>query len=318
VGYRVAVKLCVTLAFLLAPGCLVAAQPNETDWSDVLDAAQRWAQDNLDEDVLKALQNADQSKVREFLRRFQDYLKSDDVLDVGQLKDAADAVLPLLDAHNETKPYAAWLRARLDYLDAAGELKSAAPRPKHEPGKPAPPIVNPSYAAQQKLWASRMSRRPWPKAAVTLVPKLKPVFRREGVPEALVWLAEVESGFDPRARSPAGAVGMFQLMPATAKQYGLSLWPRDQRMQAEPSAQAAAKILRRLYGRYDDWRLALAAYNAGAGTVSRLLQRYHAKSFERIAPHLPAETQMYVPKVEATLLRREDCELVALKAPATD
>jgi membrane-bound lytic murein transglycosylase D len=147
------------------------------------------------------------------------------------------------------------------------------------------------------------------------VQKLKTVFHREGVPEALVWMAEVESGFDARAQSPAGAVGMFQLMPMTARQYGLSLWPWDQRRQPEPSARAAARYLRHLHTRFGDWRLAVAAYNSGPGTVQRLLQRQGANDLERIASHLPAETQMYVPKVEATILRREGKKLATLKTP---
>jgi membrane-bound lytic murein transglycosylase D len=147
------------------------------------------------------------------------------------------------------------------------------------------------------------------------VPRLKPVFASEGVPEELVWLAEVESGFDTRARSPAGAEGMYQLMPATAKTFGLSLWPRDQRNQPEIAAQAAAKYLRQLYGQFEDWRLAVAAYNCGAGIVQRSLQRYRTTSYERISNHLPAETQMYVPKVEATIRNREGRELERLKAP---
>ena len=62
---------------------------------------------------------------------------------------------------------------------------------------------------------------------------------------------------------------MFQLMPDTAKQYGLSLFPRDQRFQTEPSATASAQYLKHLYGRFQDWRLALAAYNAGEGAVQK-------------------------------------------------
>ncbi len=135
------------------------------------------------------------------------------------------------------------------------------------------------------------------------------------MPAELVWLAEVESGFDARARSPAGAVGMFQLMPATAKQFGLSLWPRDQRRQPDLAARAAAKQLRELHQQFGDWRLAVAAYNCGAGAVQRALERHQAKSYERISTHLPAETQMYVPKVEATILHREGLELEKLKAP---
>jgi membrane-bound lytic murein transglycosylase D len=83
----------------------------------------------------------------------------------------------------------------------------------------------------------------------------------------------------------------------------------------EPAAHAAAKYLRQLHTQFGDWRLAVAAYNAGAGTVQRLLKRYDTKSFARIAPHLPAETQMYVPKVEATILHREGAELEKLKSP---
>ncbi len=308
-------KFRVALVFLLMPACPGFGQSDEMDLTQVLDAAQWWAQSGLDEDVLKAFQGADQATVLGFLHHFQEYLKNNQVLDVASLKETADLVLPLLDLHEETQPYAAWLRARLDYLDAADELKAATPRPKPEHGKPSLPAVNPGYSVQQKLWVRRLAHRSWPKAAAPLVPKLKAIFHREGVPEPLVWLAEVESGFDPRARSPVGAVGMFQLMPVTARQFGLSLWPRDQRKQAEPAARAAAKLLRQLHARFGDWRLAVAAYNAGPGTVSKLLQRYQAKSFERIAPHLPAETQMYVPKVEATLLHREGCDLAALKPP---
>ena len=104
-------------------------------------------------------------------------------------------------------------------------------------------------------------------------------------------------------------------MPATAKEFGLNLWPRDQRRQPEAAALAAAKYLRALHAQFGDWRLAVAAYNCGAGAVQNLLQRHHAKSFAGIATQLPAETQMYVPKVEATILHREGKELEKLKLP---
>jgi membrane-bound lytic murein transglycosylase D len=148
------------------------------------------------------------------------------------------------------------------------------------------------------------------------VPKLKPIFLEERVPAELVWLAEVESGFDAHAESPVGALGMFQLMPATAKEFGLSLWPFDERKQLEPSARAAAKLLRKLHTQFGDWRLAVAAYNCGEGRVGKALTRYDAKSYARIATHLPAETQMYVPKVEATILAREGIQMEKMKSPA--
>ena len=306
----------VILILLLVACSPASAQTNDLDVDGMLDAAQQFAQENLDPDVLQALQDVDRQKVEDFLNHYQDYLRGDYVLDVAQLKDAANTILPLLDAHEETRPYAAWLRERLDYFDTADELQSTVPPPKPEPGKPLPPPPNPPFKAEREIWIKEVSPRPWPKVAREIVPKLKRIFVNENVPPELVWLAEVESGFDSRARSPAGAEGMFQLMPATAKQFGLSLWPRDQRCQPDAAARAAAKQLQGLYQQFGDWRLAVAAYNCGAGTVQKSLERHHARSFERIATHLPAETQMYVPKVEATILHREGVELEKLRIPA--
>ena len=314
-NYPSAVKFPVALAILFAGGWLVPAQTNDVDLGGLLDTAQQFAQDNLDPDVLQALQSVDRTKVQVFLNHCQDYLKGDRVLELAQLKDTANVILPLLDAHEETQPYAAWLRSRLDYFDAAEELKSLNPAPKPEPGKPVLPLPNPSFKTEQEIWIKKVSPQPWPKDADQFVPKLKTIFTAEGVPTALVWLAEVESGFDASAQSPEGAVGMFQLMPATAKDLGLSLLPFDQRKQVEPAAQASAKYLRQLHDQFGDWRLAVAAYNSGPGTVQRLLKRYQTTSYENIAPHLPAETQMYVPKVEATILHREGLELEKLKPP---
>jgi membrane-bound lytic murein transglycosylase D len=292
----------------------VPAESAEIDVDAVMDAATQFAQDNLDDNVLKALQDVDRDKVADFLKNFQSALNGDSVVDVAPLKDAANTVLPLLDAHAETQPYAAWLRARLDYFDAAEELGNLPPPPP-PPGTNQPPrVVNPPFAAEQEIWIKKVSPRPWPEAAKKFVPALKPVFLAEGVPAELVWLAEVESGFDAHARSPAGAVGMFQLMPATAKNLGLSLFPFDQRKQPESAAHAAAKYLRRLHTQFGDWRLAVAAYNCGEGTVEKLLKRHHTTSYEGIATYLPAETQMYVPKVEATVAHREGAALEKLKA----
>jgi membrane-bound lytic murein transglycosylase D len=314
-NYFPAMKLRVAIIILIAGGWLVPAQTNESslDVGDMLDAAQQFAQDNLDPDVLKALQDVDRDKVGDFLKNYQACLQGDYVLDVAQLKDGANAILPLLDAHEETQPYAAWLRARLDYFDAAEELKAITPPAPPGTNQP-PPAANPPFAVEQEIWIKKVSPRPWPEAAKKFVPELKTIFAAEGVPVELVWLAEVESGFDARARSPAGAVGMFQLMPATAKNLGLSLFPFDQRKQPEPAAHAAAKYLRHLHEQFGGWRLAVAAYNSGEGTVQRLLKRYDATSYERIATHLPAETQMYVPKVEATIRHREGAALEKLKA----
>ena len=70
-------------------------------------------------------------------------------------------------------------------------------------------------------------------------------------------------------------------MPDTARRFGLSLWPRDQRYQPEPSATASAQYLKYLYDRFKDWRLALAAYNAGEGTVQKLFDRHKTRQLRR-------------------------------------
>ena len=305
------VKYLLALVLLLAICRPASAQTNEVNWDVVINSANQWAQDNLDDDVLHALQNVDRTQVEDFLKNYQAWLQGGSVLDVAQLQTAAETILPVLDSHPETQPYAAWLRSRLDYFAAADEMQAA----QTPSGTNTPTFRNPSFKLEQQVWARQLAPLPWPKAAAEFVPRLKPIFAGEHVPAELVWLAEVESGFDAQARSPAGASGMFQLMPATAKDFGLSLWPRDQRNQPEVAAQAAARYLRQLYERFGDWRLAVAAYNCGEGTVERSLQRYRAKTYERVAAHLPAETQMYVPKVEATIRHREGQDLEKLKAP---
>jgi hypothetical protein len=154
-----------------------------------------------------------------------------------------------------------------------------------------------------------------PPGAREYVARLKPIFLVEGVPSELVWLAEVESEFDTLARSSIGAVGLFQLMPETARSLGLALAPWDQRFQPEKNARAAARYLKFLHSLFHDWRLAVAAYNGGEGLVGRLLEKRGAHNYDEIAAELPAETQIYVRKVEATILRREGIALEDVKPP---
>ncbi len=296
------------LTLLFAP-LVAGAQDDAISVPDLVQGAQAWAEENLDTNVLNSLQQVDQDKVQQLFRDLQKEFQGEYVIDLAAVKSAAQLALPLLASHDETRPYAVWLSTRMDYFQVADELRLAIPPPKVEPGQTSPPLPNPPAAKEREIWVKKVADRPWPPAAKDKVPKLKPVFVAQKVPGELVWVAEVESSFDASARSPAGAAGMFQLMPDTAKRFGLSLWPRDQRYQIEPSATASAQYLKYLHDRFKDWRLALAAYNAGEGTVQRLLDRYKTRSYDDIATHLPAETQMYVPKVEATVLRREGIKL---------
>lgn len=308
-------KLRWVFALLLISRLAARGQEDTITLQDLVEGAQQWAQENLDTNVLNALQDVDEQKAQQFFTNLQHQFQGEYVVDLAPLKDSAPAIVSLLESHEETHPYAVWLKTRLDYLEVADQLRLIIPPPTVKPGEPPKRAPNPAPARERAIWVKKIATRPWPAAAKDYVPQLKPVFARQQVPPQLVWIAEVESSFDPRARSPAGAAGLFQLMPATAKQYGLSLWPRDQRLQPRPSARASADYLKSLYDRFKDWRLALAAYNAGEGTVQKLLDRYKTRSFDQIAPHLPAETQMYVPKIEAILLRREGVKLANLPAP---
>jgi membrane-bound lytic murein transglycosylase D len=304
-------KVCL---FALLLGLVPAvAQDDTIDVGDLMQSADEWASNNFDDDVLRAIHdNVDREKVRKFLADAQKDFQGQYVIDLAQLRDAANAVLPILESSADTQPYALWLKARLDYLDVADEYRLTIP--KSVPGKPPQPVPNPKPQQIREIWISKISKRVEPKETNPLVSQLKPIFATENVPPQLVWIAQVESSFDSRARSPAGAVGMFQLMPATAKRFGLRTWPFDQRTDIEHSARASAKYLRALHEKFSDWRLALAAYNAGEGTVQKLLDRHKTKTFDAIAPQLPAETQLFVPKVEAVILRAEGIKLQSLPA----
>ena len=305
-------KLFRCVLILLAGSLFARAQDDAVTLPDVIQGAQQWAQENLDTNFLNSLSDVDERAAQQFFRDLQQRFQGGYVVDIASLRQTAQVVLPLLENNDDTQPYAAWLKSQMDYLDVAEEIRVTIPPPRIETNQPAQPIANPPPQTERELWVKKVAGRPWPGSAKEYVPELKPIFEAQGIPPGLVWVAEVESGFDRRAYSPAGAAGLFQLMPDTAKRFGLSLWPRDQRFQPKPSATASAQYLKFLYGRFHDWRLALAAYNCGEGTVQKLLTRYKTQSYDGIAEHLPAETQMYVPRVEAVVLQREGAKLEEL------
>jgi membrane-bound lytic murein transglycosylase D len=299
---------------LLAAALCARADDDTITLPDVIQGAQQWAQQNLDTNLLSLAPYVDDPQVQQFFRAVQKNFQGDYVVDIAPLRQTAQVILPLLENNDDTQPYAAWLKAQLDYLDVADEILISIAPPANSTNQPPPVAVNPSAQNERELWIKKVSPEPWPDGAKKYVPELKPLFAAQKVPPQLVWLAEVESSFDRHAQSPEGAAGLFQLMPDTAKRFGLSLWPRDQRFQPEPSATASAQYLKQLQARFGDWRLALAAYNCGEGTVQKLLTRYKTQSYDGIAEHLPAETQMYVPRVEAVIQQREGAKLEELSA----
>ena len=117
-----------------------------------------------------------------------------------------------------------------------------------------------------------------------------------GLPEALKYLSVTESALDPVAVSSARAVGLWQFMKYTGKEYGLRIDNTvDERCDPHLSTDAAMRYLQRQYKRFGDWALAIAAYNSGGGNVSRAIRRGRSKNFWKIRKYLPRETRNYVP-----------------------
>ncbi len=133
-------------------------------------------------------------------------------------------------------------------------------------------------------------------------PMIFRILSEEGVPSELIYLAQAESGFLPRAVSYKAAVGMWQFIKDTGKLYGLTqtAWT-DDRLDPERATRAAARHLRDLYDELGDWHLALAAYNCGTGCVDRAVQKTaYADYWELRNRHaVPIETTNYVPIILA-------------------
>lgn len=260
-----------------------------------------------------------------FAARLEKTRATGSLAELAAYETEARAALLALRALPDYQDYADWLAERLDEIIVAKQATTPPPSvvPPATPDAPAPvpqPAIPPVRPAapdvpMYDLWVNRMRNRPRPPRADEFLADLKKVFVAEGLPGELAWLAETESTFNPKARSPAGARGLFQLMPVTAKAQGLSLWPFDERTDPEKSARAAATLLRRLHGMFDSWPLAFAAYNAGEGRVRRTLKAQNATTFAQIAAALPSETRLYVPKVFATLSVRENLDPATLAAP---
>jgi len=129
------------------------------------------------------------------------------------------------------------------------------------------------------------------------------------LPKGLAYLPVIESAYIPTLTSRAGAHGIWQFMPETAREYGLRVdWWVDERADPERSTRAAVAYLRDLYRQFNDWPLTLAAYNAGPGRIRRALETNGATTFWELcdAGALPKETRGYVPTFFATLMIASD------------
>lgn len=311
VGWSVRTILVILLLLPVVAVRLGAEEPPKGEESqdvtvdDLYEAGKNLFEAYAPPEIKEQYEFPDKARWDDFVARLQAALSGDDPAALAGYEEEARTVLVLLRSLAAGEEYADWLEERMDYIEAAKEMP---PKKAVIPPRQQRTVVVPD----RDLWLRRVRARAKPATADNYVKSLKPVFAATGVPGDLVWLAEVESTFNPKARSPAGARGLFQLMPETAKGLGLRTFLPDERIDPTKSAQAAAKMLRDLHRRFGNWPLALAAYNAGPGRIQRLLESRKAKTFAEIAPHLPLETRMYVPRVLATVQTRAGVDLLTV------
>ncbi len=152
------------------------------------------------------------------------------------------------------------------------------------------------------IWLSRSGR---------YLPMIQEQLHAAGLPEDLVYLAMIESGFNERAYSRAKAVGVWQFIQSTGRNYGLEINTYvDERRDPVKSTRAAVSYLNDLYNEFDSWYLAVAAYNAGEGKIRRAINKYNTVDFWEIAQgrYLKLETKRYVPKLIAAIMIAKEPE----------
>ena len=170
--------------------------------------------------------------------------------------------------------------------------------------KPFPKIYNPEV----KRWISLFSQnhssylKLWLKRSYRYFPLMKQIFSSYDLPKELVSMSLVESSLSAQAVSSAQAVGYWQFIKSTGLEFGLKInhWI-DERQDFEKSTQAAASYLYQLYLEFEDWLLAMSAYNMGENRLRKLSQKYQTKNFWKLykKPDFPRETALYIPKILA-------------------
>lgn len=157
--------------------------------------------------------------------------------------------------------------------------------------------TNPKVKSRFALWLDRK-----PKYEPMISAKLD----KRDMPQDLIYLAMIESGFNPTAKSPAKAGGLWQFISETGKRYGLTVNKKiDERNHPEKATDAALSYLSDLHDRFGSWYLAAAAYNTGENRVGRIMRQVTGSEkgsdadYYRISKLLPKETQDYVPMMIA-------------------
>lgn len=176
-----------------------------------------------------------------------------------------------------------------------------------------PVVVNKQVEMYLRLFQNKQKKyfTRWLERSGRYIPSIHEELKKEGLPLDLAYLAMIESGFNQRAYSRARAVGMWQFMKGTGREYNLLIDRYvDERRDSAKSTKAAVAFLKDLYEQFGDWHLAVAAYNAGPGKIRNGLRRYKTKNFWELAEkrYLKLETKRYVPKLIAAIIIAKDPE----------
>ena len=151
----------------------------------------------------------------------------------------------------------------------------------------------------------------WLRRSQRYVPMIREILREQGLPEDLIYLAMIESGFNPKAYSSMKACGPWQFIYETGGRYGLKVnhWV-DERRDPEKSTVAAALYLKDLFNQFGNWYLAAAGYNAGEKRIERAVEKHETTDFWEITKYntLPRETRDYIPRLLAAAIVAKDPE----------
>src|ERR1700740_2520988 len=181
------------LLLLLLAGAWWARAQDDVSLPDLVQGAKQWAQENLDTNVLNALPDLDREKTDKLLHDLQQEFHGEYIIDLAARRRPAEAIVPILESHPETQPYAAWLKPRLDYLQVADELKVTIPPPEKGNTNVAnpTPASNPSPEAERTAWDKKIAGQAAAPVDAHTLSRLKFAFWSRKVPPALVWIAEV-------------------------------------------------------------------------------------------------------------------------------
>jgi membrane-bound lytic murein transglycosylase D len=197
------------------------------------------------------------------------------------------------------------------FLEAETYFQDQAPSQEEEvarePAFDIPIIINGKVEQFIKYYQTRGRKvfTRWLARSRRYIPLMKMLLREKGLPEDLVYLALIESGYNPLAYSRRKAMGLWQFRYHTGKRYGLKVdWWIDERRDPVKSTIAAARYLKHLYDRFECWYLAAAGYNAGEGKILRAIKRYKTEDFWELTkyPYLKRETKNFIPKMIAAAL----------------